>query len=74
VFSLLGLAYYLVEARRLPVGWLVVLTLAHEWLGVKLNSWWWYALANAALLVVLVYVGRLWLQIRSIAARRLQPA
>jgi hypothetical protein len=90
VFSLLGLAYCLVEIRRLPVGWLVVLgrtslmlyflhhllvlTLATEWLGVKLNDWWWYAFANAALMVALVFLGRLWLQIRGIAGSRLQPA
>ncbi len=90
VFSLLGLAYYLVEVKRLPVGWLVVLgrtslmlyflhhllvlTLTKEWLGIKLNDWWWYAFANAALMVALVYLGRLWLQVRSIASRRLQPA
>lgn len=90
VFSLLGLAYYLVEIKRLPVGWLIVLgrtslmlyflhhllvlTLVKEWLGIKLNDWWWYAFANAALMVALVYLGRLWLRIRSIAGRRLQPA
>jgi uncharacterized membrane protein len=90
VFCLIGLAYYLVEVRRLPVGWLVVLgrtslmlyfvhhlivlTLAHEWLGLKLDSWWWYAVANAALLVLLVYLGRLWLSIRSLASSRLEPA
>jgi uncharacterized membrane protein len=91
VFCLLGLAYYLVEVKRLPAGWLVilgrtslmlyflhhliVLTLAKEWLGLKLNNWWWYALANAVLLVLLVGIGRLWLAIRAVAARRrLQPA
>lgn len=53
VFSLLGLAYYLVEIKRLPVGWLVVLgrtslmlyflhhlrvlTLTKEWLSIKLS-------------------------------------
>jgi hypothetical protein len=53
---------------------LIVLTLAKEWLGLKLNNWW-YALANAALLVLLVGIGRLWLAIRGVAARRrLQPA
>jgi uncharacterized membrane protein len=91
VFCLLGLAYYAVEVKRLPAAWLVilgrtalmlyflhhliVLTLAKELLGLKLNNWWWYALANAALLVLLVGIGRLWLGIRGIAARRrLQPA
>lgn len=91
VFCLLGLAYYAVEVKRLPAGWLVilgrtalmlyflhhliVLTLAKEWLGLRLNNWWWYALAYAALLVLLVGIGRLWLGIRGIVARRrLQPA
>lgn len=91
VFSLLGLAYYLVEVRRLPVEWLVVLgrtslmlyflhhllvlTLAKEWLGLKLNDWGWFALANAGVLLALVGIGRLWLAIRGVAARRrLQPA
>ena len=54
---------------------LIVLTLAKELLGLKLNNWWWYALAYAVLLVLLVGIGRLWLSIRGIAARRrLQPA
>jgi hypothetical protein len=91
VFCLLGLAYYAIEVRRLPAGWLVVLgrtslmlyflhhlivlTLAKELLGLKLNNWWWFALANAVLLVLLVGIGRLWLGIRGFAARRrLQPA
>jgi len=86
VFCILGLAYYLIEVRRLPVGWLVVLgrtslmlyflhhvlvyTIAREWLGLMLDRWWWFVLANALLTVVLVYLGRLWLEIRSVAARR----
>jgi hypothetical protein len=90
VFCLLGLAYYVVEVRRVPVGWLVVLgrtslmlyflhhvlvlTISHEWLGLKLDNWWWYALANVLLTIVLVYLGRLWLEIRSVAARRPQTA
>jgi uncharacterized membrane protein YeiB len=86
VFCLLGIAYYLIEVRRAPVGWLVVLgrtslmlyflhhvlvfTIAREWLGLVLDRWWWFVLANALLTVVLVYLGRLWLEIRSLAARR----
>jgi len=86
VFCILGLAYYLLEVRRLPVGWLVVLgrtslmlyflhhvvvfTITREWLGLVLDRWWWFVLANALLAVVLVYLGRLWLEIRSVAARR----
>ena len=89
-FGLLGLAYYLVEVRRLPAGWLVILgrtslmlyflhhfivfSLTRESLGWKFNSWWQYWVANAALTVVLVYIGKLWLGVRSLASRRLQPA
>jgi uncharacterized membrane protein len=92
VFCLLGLAYYAIEVRRLPCEWLVVLgrtslmlyflhhllvlTLAKELLGLTLNNWWWYALANAVLLLLLVWIGRFWLAIRGsiLPRRRLQPA
>jgi fucose 4-O-acetylase-like acetyltransferase len=90
VFCALGLAYYLIEVRRLPAGWLVILgrtslmlyflhhfivfSLTSEWLGWKLNDWWQYSLANAVLMVLLVFVGKLWLGIRGAASRRLQPA
>lgn len=51
------------------------------WIGLALG-WVWaledtperrvrYLVANAALMVALVYLGRLWLRIRSIAGRRL---
>ena len=89
VFCLLGLAYYLVEVRRLPAEWLVILgrtslmlyflhhllvfTLMNEWLGWKLNSWWRYWLANAVLMILLVCLGRLWLAIRASAGRRRSP-
>ena len=90
VFCLLGLAYYLVEVRRLPARWLVILgrtslmlyflhhfivfSFTHEWLGWKFNDWWQYWLANAVLMVMLVYIGALWLGVRSVASRRLSPA
>jgi uncharacterized membrane protein len=90
VFCLLGLAYLLVEVKRLPAGWLVILgrtslmlyflhhfivfSFTHEWLGWKFNHWWQYGLANAVLMVLLVYVGKLWLGVRGMASRRLQPA
>jgi hypothetical protein len=86
VFCLMGLAYWLVEVRRLPVGWLVIMgrtslmiyfihhvfvfTLVNEWLGLKLNSWGWYWLGNALLALLMVALGRLWLEIRALAARR----
>jgi uncharacterized membrane protein len=90
VFGLLGLAYFLVEVRRLPAGWLVILgrtslmlyflhhfivfSFTREWLGWKFNSWWQYWLANVVLMVLLVYIGKLWLGLRGMAARRMQPA
>jgi uncharacterized membrane protein len=90
VFCLLGLAYFLVEVKRLPAGWLVILgrtslmlyflhhfivfSFTHEWLGWKFNRWWQYWLANAVLMVLLVYIGKLWLGVRGMASRRLQPA
>lgn len=91
VFCLIGVAYYLVEIRRLPAQWLVilgrtslmlyflhhliVLTLVNERLGLRLNNWWWFALANLALLVALVGIGWLWLELREgLARRRLQTA
>jgi uncharacterized membrane protein len=86
VFCALGLAYYAIEVRRAPAEWLVilgrtslmlyvlhhllVLTLAKEWLGLRLNDWWWFILANAGLLLLLVGIGRLWLELRGLAARR----
>ncbi len=89
VFVLIGLAYYLVEVKRLPAGWLVVLgrtslmlyfvhhlivlTLTNEWLGWKLDNWWTFSLANVVLAVVLVYLGKLWLEIRSVVGGRLRP-
>jgi sensor c-di-GMP phosphodiesterase-like protein len=47
-----------------------VFTLVHEWLGLKLNHWAWYWLANALLTVLLVALGWLWLEIRALAGRR----
>jgi uncharacterized membrane protein len=89
VFALIGLAYYLVEIKRLPAGWLVVLgrtslvlyfvhhlivlTLTNEGLGWKLDSWWTFAFANVVLTVVLVYLGKLWLEIKSVVGARLRP-
>ena len=86
VFGLLGLAYWLVEVRRLPVGWLVIMgrtslmiyfihhvfvfTLVREWLGLKLNAWGWYWLGNLLLAALMVLLGRLWLEVRALAARR----
>jgi hypothetical protein len=52
----------------------IVFSFAHEWLGWKFNNWWQYWLANAVLTILLVYIGRLWLGVRSVASRRRQLA
>ena len=76
VFLQIALAYYLVELRRLPSRWLVilgqtalflyfthhliVLTLVHQWLGERFNNWWTFSAANALLILLLVAMGRGW--------------
>jgi uncharacterized membrane protein len=80
IFSLLPAVYYLMQVRQLRAPWLVilgqnalvlyfihqiiVLTLVRQRLGVVFHSWWLYALANVALLVLLVGLGRLWPEIK----------
>jgi len=76
VFCQIALFYYLVEIRRWPSRWLVilgqtalflyfthhliVLTLINQWLGERFNNWWIYSLANALLVLLLVAMGRGW--------------
>jgi uncharacterized membrane protein len=76
IFLQIALAYYLVELRRLPSRWLVilgqtalflyfthhliVLTLINQWLGERFNNWWTFSLANALLVLLLVAMGRGW--------------
>lgn len=80
IFCQIALAYYLVEIRRLPSRWLVilgqtalflyfthhliVLTLINEWLGQRFNNWWIYAAANALLVPLLVAMGRGWQEVK----------
>ena len=80
IFLQIALAYYLVEIRRLPSRWLVilgqtalflyfthhliVLTLVNQRLGQRFNNWWTYAVANLLLLLLLVAMGRGWLEAR----------
>jgi hypothetical protein len=75
-FLQIALAYYLVEVRRLPSRWLVilgqtalflyfthhliVLTLVNQRLGARFNNWWTYSAANLLLLLLLVAMGRGW--------------
>lgn len=80
IFLQIALAYYLVEIRRLPARWLVilgqtalflyfthhliVLTLINQWLGERFNDWWAYGVANALLVLLLVALGRAWQEAR----------
>jgi uncharacterized membrane protein len=90
VFTLLPATFYLMEVRRVRAPWLVtfgqralmlyfvhqiiVLTLARQRLGVVFASWWLYALANVALLALLVGLGRLWPELKRRATSALRPA
>jgi uncharacterized membrane protein len=76
IFLQIALTYYLVELRRLPSRWLVilgqtalflyfthhliVLTLINQHLGERFNNWWTFSLANALLMLLLVAMGRAW--------------
>jgi uncharacterized membrane protein len=84
VALLLAGTYWLMGVRGVRLPWLVVLgqtalmlyflhqiivyTIVNQWLGRQFNDWWSYAAANAALMVLLVYMGKAWLGIK--AARR----
>jgi uncharacterized membrane protein len=87
---LLAGAWWLMEVRGVRLPWLVVLgqtalmlyfvhqiivyTVVNQWLGVRFTSWPAYALANLALLVLLVYLGRAWLAIRDLGPRLFRRA
>jgi fucose 4-O-acetylase-like acetyltransferase len=80
--------HYVMQVRRVRAPWLVVLgqnalvlyfvhqiivlTLARQRLGVLFTSWWLYALANVALLVLLVGLGWLWPELKRRVRRGLQ--
>jgi uncharacterized membrane protein len=80
IFLQIPLAYYLVERRRLPSRWLVilgqtalflyfthhliVLTLINQRLGERFNNWWTFSVANALLILLLVAMGRGWQQVK----------
>jgi uncharacterized membrane protein len=83
-------AYYLMDHRGWAPGWLVdlgqtammlyfvhqilVFTLVKRWLGVAFDSWLAYWVANAVLMVVLLYLGRAWLAIRPRLRRKPRAA
>ena len=80
LFTVLPLVHYLMETRGFRPRWLVILgqsalmlyfvhqiialTLVRQRLGVLISSWWLYALANVALLVLLVGIAWLWPEIK----------
>jgi uncharacterized membrane protein len=77
----MAIFYWLAEVRRLRMTWLVtlgrtalvlyflhqliVLTLINQRLGLRFNGWWRYAVANLALMVLLLGIGRLWLDLKA---------
>ncbi len=79
-------AYYLMDVRGWAPRWLVdlgqtamvlyfvhqviVFTIVKRWMGVAFDSWLYYGIANAALMVLLLYLGRAWLMIRPRLRRR----
>ena len=80
LFTGLGATYWVMEARRLRLAWLVVLgqtalflyfihqvivyTIVDQWLGWHFNAWPSFWLANAVLIVALVGLGWAWRQLR----------
>jgi len=80
LFVLMALFYYAAEVRRLRMTWLVtlgrtalvlyflhqliVLTLVNQRLSMRFNDWWLYGLANLVLMVLLLGIGRLWLEVK----------
>ena len=86
VLLLLAATFWLTERRRLPAPWLVTLgqtammlyfvhqvielTLVKELLGYQFTRWALYWLANAAFVVLLVYLGRAWLGVKKLGAAR----
>ena len=80
IFTLMPLVHQAMEVRGIRPRWLVVLgqnslmlyfvhqviarTLVRQHLGMLLDSWWLYALAYVALLVVLFALARLWPEIK----------
>ena len=77
---MLAFSYWLMQARGWEIPWLVTLgqtalplyfihqlieeTLIHRTLGLRFNHWVLYWAANAALIILCVYVGRAWLAVK----------
>jgi uncharacterized membrane protein len=85
LFVVLASGYYLMEVKGYRAPWLVtlgqtalmlyfvhqviVVTLAQRLFGVSFQSWWWFWVANALLMVLLVYLGKLWLEVKQFTRR-----
>ncbi|HEY7649043.1 MAG TPA: heparan-alpha-glucosaminide N-acetyltransferase domain-containing protein [Methylomirabilota bacterium] len=77
---LLPFTYWVMEIRKVPLGWLVLLgqtalmlyfihqvielTIVSQWLGLRFNQWVIYSIANVVLIVIMVGLGRGWLQLK----------
>jgi peptidoglycan/LPS O-acetylase OafA/YrhL len=80
VALLLSGLYWLMERRKVSLPWLVTLgqtalmlyfvhqfielTLVNKVLGIRFTSWWLYWLANAVFVVLLVWLGRTWQEMK----------
>src|SRR5262249_40731226 len=91
-FCLLAIFYYLAEIKRLRMTWLVtlgqtalflyflhqliVLTLVNQHLHLKFNNWWRHGAANLLLMIMLLGLGRGWIEIKRLtrALTRSMPA
>ena len=85
ILTVIPLAHYVMEVKRYRPGWLVLLghnalmlyfvhqiialTLVRQRLGMLLDAWWLWVLANVALLALLVWLGWVWLVIKRTAPR-----
>lgn len=85
----LAAAYYVMEVKNVALPWLVVLgqtalmlyfvhqvielTIVSRALGLRFTSWSLYWLANAVFVVVLVYLGKAWLEVKRLARTRGVP-
>jgi len=85
-FCLMALFYYLGEVVKLRMTWLVtlgqtalflyfvhqliVLTLVNQHLHLKFNNWWLYGAGNLLLMIVLLGIGRAWIEIKRIYRQR----
>ena len=87
IFCLLALFYWLAEVRGYRMTWLVtfgqtalvlyfvhqliVLALVNQALHLRFNNWWTYGVANLVLMILLLGLGRAWLELKRLYRARL---